>query len=110
MKILIYFTRNTCTSLRQCEELEEYLRGKGAEVTSSSDTELLQRLQHIIEKCDVVFQQKELPPQGKITHEDSATCIVAYAVFSPAYLRNVGPTSLQYRIPFDVGIGIIHVL
>lgn len=47
----------------QCEELEDYLRGKGAEVTSSSDTELLQRLQHIIEKCDVVFQQKDLPAQ-----------------------------------------------
>ena len=25
------------------------------------------------------------------------------AVFSLAYLRHVGPTSLQYRIPFDVG-------
>ena len=30
------------------------------------------------------------------------------AVFSPAYLRHVGPTSLQYRVSFDVGIGIIH--
>ena len=26
-------------------------------------------------------------------------------VFSLAYLRHVGPTSLQYRIPFDVGMG-----
>ena len=24
------------------------------------------------------------------------------SVFSPAYIRHVGPTSLQYRIPFDV--------
>ena len=31
-------------------------------------------------------------------------------VFSLAYQRFVGPTSLQYRVSFDVGIGIIHVL
>ena len=33
-------------------------------------------------------------------------------VFSPAYmyLRHVGPISLQYRIPFDVGIVLIHKL
>ena len=31
-------------------------------------------------------------------------------VFSPAYLRHVGPTSLQFRIPFDVGIVQIHKL
>ena len=48
----------------QCEELEEFLRGKGAEITSTSDTELLPRLQHIIERCDVVFKQKDIPQQG----------------------------------------------
>ena len=32
------------------------------------------------------------------------------AVFSLAYLRHVGPTSLQYRIPFDVGNGITKKL
>ena len=32
------------------------------------------------------------------------------SVFSLAYLRHVGPTSLHYRIPFDVGIGTIHML
>ena len=26
-------------------------------------------------------------------------------VFSPAYIRHVGPTSLQYRLFFDVGMG-----
>ena len=26
-------------------------------------------------------------------------------MFSLAYLRHIGPTSLQYRIPFDVGNG-----
>ena len=26
-------------------------------------------------------------------------------VFSLAYLRHIGQTSLQYRIPFDVGLG-----
>ena len=31
-------------------------------------------------------------------------------VFSLAYLRHVGSTSLQYRVSFGVGIGIIHVL
>ena len=31
-------------------------------------------------------------------------------VFSPAYLRYVGPTSIQFRIPFDVGIVLIHKL
>ena len=25
-------------------------------------------------------------------------------VFSPAYIRHVGPTRLQYRLDFDVGI------
>ena len=34
----------------------------------------------------------------------------AHAVFSPAYIRHVGPTSLQFRIPFDVGIMHIHKL
>ena len=27
-------------------------------------------------------------------------------VFSLAYLRHIGPTSLQYRVPFDVGMGL----
>ena len=36
---------------------------------------------------------------------------VSLSVFSPAYLRYVGPTSVQYKIPFDdVGIGIIQKL
>ena len=36
---------------------------------------------------------------------------VSLPVFSPAYLRRVGPTSVQYKIPFDdVGIGIIQKL
>ena len=34
----------------------------------------------------------------------------AYTVFSPAYIRHVGPTSLQFIIPFDVGIVLIHKL
>ena len=50
----------------QCEELEEYLRNKGSDITSSPDTELLQRLQQIIEQCHVVFEQKELPQQGRL--------------------------------------------
>ena len=32
------------------------------------------------------------------------------AVFSPAYIRYVSPTSLQFIIPFDVGIVLIHKL
>ena len=32
------------------------------------------------------------------------------SVFSPAYLRHVGPTSLQFRIPFGVGIALIQKL
>ena len=32
------------------------------------------------------------------------------AVFSLAYLRHVGPTSLQYKVSFDVGMGIFHTL
>ena len=51
--------------MTQCEELEDFLRGKGAEITSTSDTELLPRLQHIIEKCDVVLQQKDIPQTGE---------------------------------------------
>ena len=27
------------------------------------------------------------------------------AVFSPAYIRHVGPTNFQYRLSFDVGMG-----
>ena len=32
------------------------------------------------------------------------------SLFSPAYVRHVGPTSLQYRISSDVGLGRIHKL
>lgn len=47
----------------QCEELEDFLRGKGAQITSTSDTELLPRLQHIIDNSHVVFQQKDISQQ-----------------------------------------------
>ena len=49
-----------------------------------------------------------------LTVASLASIYVVYShtisVFSLAYLRHVGPTSLHYRIPFDVGIGIIHML
>ncbi|XP_064400094.1 eukaryotic translation initiation factor 3 subunit M-like [Halichondria panicea] len=47
----------------QCEELEDFLRGKGAQITSTNDTELLPRLQHIIDNSHVVFQQRDIPQQ-----------------------------------------------
>ncbi len=48
----------------QCDELEDFLRGKGAQITSTSETELLPRLQHIIDNCHVVFQHKDISQNG----------------------------------------------
>ena len=42
--------------------------------------------------------------------DSNLTMHLPFTVFSLAYLRHVGPTSLQYRFSFGVGIGIIHVL
>ena len=47
-------------------------------------------------------------PQLHVYNELPKWCI--QSVFSPAYIRHVRPTSLHYRISFDVGIGRIHKL
>ena len=52
------------TILSQCKELEDYLRSKGSDIITSEDTELLHRLEAIIEKCSVVFDQKDISQQG----------------------------------------------
>ena len=45
-----------------------------------------------------------------LTHKQNSRSWFKDSVFSLAYLRHVGPTSLRYRFSFGVGIGIIHVL
>ena len=42
-------------------------------------------------------------------HRPTRHCLLL-AVFSLAYLRLVGPTSLQYRIPFKVGMEITQTI
>ena len=53
-------------------------------------------------------------PIIKLTCTFGKERIPVIPVFSLAYLRHVGPASLQYRVQyrvsFDVGIRIIHVL
>ncbi len=46
----------------QCEELEDYLRSKGSDITTSKD--LSDRLQAIIQKCSVVLDNKDISQQG----------------------------------------------
>ena len=69
---------------------------------------------------DIILLYKQLNPSFDIT-----VCIDIHVllsllareghrggltVFSPAYLRHVSPTRLQFRIPFDVGIVLFHKL
>ena len=59
--------------------------------------------------------------QASTAHGDRTTREIQWVYISSAanskpkgvklyvYQRHVGPISLQYRVPFDVGIGMIHM-
>jgi hypothetical protein len=41
-----------------------------------------------------------------LTHTHTHTHTYTHTVFSPAYLRDIGPISLQCSVFFDVGLGV----
>ena len=72
---------------------------------------------HINPVSDCMFsigsssQKIHLVPAYTYTHKDQYFITQVHrTVFSPAHLRHVGPTSLQYRLSFDVGMGRIQRL
>ena len=48
-------------------------------------------------------------PKKKKTQRKKNHPVSYCTVFSPAYLRHIGPTSLQFRISFDMGIVLIQI-
>ena len=55
-------------------ELEEYMKEKGVDISVGPKKELLDRIYTIAEKCNAVFADKNMPPQGE-RGKEKGSCV-----------------------------------